>query len=201
MQELPQTLRAVVDQLAGLPGLGPKSALRLALTLLKWPKQRTMNLGRSILELRDKLCLCSNCGGIADEDPCTICADPGRRSEYLCLVAEWDSMLVMEQSGMYRGMYLVLGGLLSPLDGINPEQLEMERLRAKLRDNGIQEVILALGTTAESESTASYIKNILERDYPSIQVTRLAQGIPLGMDLKFMDKETLRQSFTYRQKF
>jgi recombination protein RecR len=201
MRELPHTLRAVVDQLAGLPGLGPKSALRLALTLLKWPKERTRNLGQGILELRDKLCLCSRCAGIADEDPCSICADVGRRAEQLCLVAEWDSMLVMEQSAMYRGLYLVLGGLLSPLDGIRPENLEMGRLRARLRDSGVQEVILALGTTAESEATASYIKNILERDYPTIQVSRLAQGIPLGTDLKYIDRETLRQSFAYRQKF
>ncbi len=201
MRELPQTLRTVVDQLAGLPGLGPKSALRIALTLLKRPKDQTVNLGRSILELRDKLCLCSRCAGISDEDPCPICADPTRRSEQLCLVAEWDSLLVMEQSGMYRGLYLVLGGLLSPLDGVKPENLETGRLRFRLQENGVRELILALGTTAESESTGSYIKNLVERDYPQVQVTRLAQGIPLGSDLKYIDRETLRQSFTYRQQF
>jgi len=201
VRELPLPLKAVVDQLAGLPGLGPKSALRLALTLLKWPKERTADLGRSILELRDKLCLCGSCAGIADEDPCFICVDPGRRSEQLCLVAEWDSMWIMEQSGMYRGLYLVLGGLLSPLDGIKPESLELDRLRVRLKSNGVREVILALGTTAESEATGSYIKNLVEQDYPEIQMMRLAQGIPLGMDLKYIDRETLRQSFAYRQKF
>lgn len=200
MQELPQTLRAVVEQLAGLPGLGPKSALRLALTLLKWPRERSENLGRSILELREKLCLCSNCSGISDEDPCVICADPGRNAQQLCLVAEWDSMLLMEQCGMYRGKYLVLGGLLSPLDGVEPENLEIGKLRARLKDNGVREIILALGTTAESESTGSYVKNLVERHYPGIQVTRLAQGIPLGTDLKYIDRETLRQSITHRQK-
>lgn len=200
MRQLPRTLQALVDQVAGLPGLGPKSALRLALTLLKWPEGRTRDLGRAILELRDKLCLCSVCAGIADEDPCSICADAGRNAEQLCLVAEWDSVLVMEQSGMYRGMYLVLGGLLSPLDGVSPENLEMERLHARLAGNGVREVVLALGTTAESESTGSYVKNIVEREYPGIQVTRLAQGIPLGAELKFIDRETLRQSFAFRQK-
>jgi len=190
----------VVDQLAHLPGLGPKSALRVALTLLKWPKERTMDMGRGILELRDKLCLCSSCAGIADQDPCTLCSDPGRRSEQLCLVAEWDSLLVMEQSGVYRGRYLVLGGLLSPLDGIKPESLEMGRLRKRLVQNQVQELILALGTTLESESTGSYVKNLVEREFPGVQVTRLAQGIPLGADLKFIDKETLRQSIAYRQK-
>ncbi len=199
MRELPQTLRNVVDQLATLPGLGPKSALRMALILLKWPKERTADLGRSILELRDKLCLCGSCAGISDQDPCSICSDPGRSSEQLCLVAEWDSMLIMEQSGGYRGKYLVLGGLLSPLDGVKPESLEMGRLRERLSENQIRELILALGTTLESESTGSYVKNLVERDFPGVQVTRLAQGIPLGTDLKFIDKETLRQSITYRQ--
>ncbi|WP_045218941.1 recombination mediator RecR [Desulfonatronum thioautotrophicum] len=199
MRELPQTLQSVVEQLAGLPGLGPKSALRVALTLLKWPKERTSELGRGIFELRDKLCLCRSCAGIADQDPCAICSDPARAAEQLCLVAEWDSMLLMEQSGGYRGKYLVLGGLLSPLDGIKPETLEIARLRERLAENHVRELILALGTTLESESTGSYIKNFVERDYPGVQVTRLAQGIPLGTDLKFIDKETLRQSITYRQ--
>lgn len=201
MRDLPQPLQSVVEQLAGLPGLGPKSALRIALTLLKWPKDRTMSLGRSVLEMRDRLCLCSSCAGISDEDPCAICGDPARRAEELCLVAEWDSLLVMEQSGMYRGLYFVLGGLLSPLDGVKPENLEVERLRCRLRGNRIRELILALGTTAESESTGSYVKNLVERDFPEIRVTRLAQGIPLGSDLKYIDRETLRQSFTYRQQF
>ena len=159
-----------------------------------------MDMGRGILELRDKLCLCSSCAGIADHDPCILCSDPGRRSEQLCLVAEWDSLLVMEQSGVYRGRYLVLGGLLSPLDGIKPESLEMGRLRERLAQNQVQELILALGTTLESESTGSYVKNLVEREFPNVQVTRLAQGIPLGTDLKFIDKETLRQSIAYRQK-
>lgn len=199
MRELPQTLQGVVEQLAGLPGLGPKSALRIALTLLKWPKERTSELGQSIFELRERLCLCSSCAGISDQDPCDICADPCRSEEQLCLVAEWDSMLLMEQSDAYRGKYLVLGGLLSPLDGIKPESLEMARLRERLAENQVQELILALGTTLESESTGSYVKNLVERDFPDVRVTRLAQGIPLGTDLKFIDKETLRQSITYRQ--
>ena len=199
MRELPQTLQRVVEQLAALPGLGPKSALRIALTLLKWPKERTSDLGQSIFELRDKLCLCGFCAGISDQDPCAICSDPTRSADQLCLVAEWDSMLLMEQSGGYRGKYLVLGGLLSPLDGIKPESLEMARLRKRLAENQVRELILALGTTLESESTGSYVKNLVEREYPGVHVTRLAQGIPLGTDLKFIDKETLRQSITHRQ--
>lgn len=199
MRQLPQTLQVVVDQLATLPGLGPKSALRVALTLLKWPKERTRELGRGILELRDKLCLCGSCAGITDEDPCSICSSPTRRGSQLCLVAEWDSILTMEQSGVYQGLYLVLGGLLSPLDGVKPENLEMARLRARLGQNQVREVILALGTTMESEATGSYIKNLVEREFGHIQVTRLAQGIPLGTDLKYIDQETLRQSINHRQ--
>ncbi|MFP4108900.1 MAG: toprim domain-containing protein, partial [Desulfonatronovibrio sp.] len=117
----------------------------------------------------------------------------------LCVVSEWDSLLIMEESGFFRGRYLVLGGLLSPLDGIDPGTLEFEKLRKILAGGQVKELILALGTTLESETTGSYIKNMLAREFPSLTLTRLAQGIPLGSDLKFMDKETLRQSMRYRQ--
>ncbi len=199
MSKLPLPLQNLVDQLAGLPGVGPKSALRMAMTMLKWPREKTMGLGQSIFELRDKLCLCSGCASLADSDPCDICSDPAREDEKLCVVSEWDSLLVMEESGFFRGRYLVLGGLLSPLDGIDSGSLEFNRLRKILDKGQVKELILALGTTLESETTGSYIKNLLAREFPGLTLTRLAQGIPLGSDLKFMDKETLRQSMRYRQ--
>ncbi|MFP4398263.1 MAG: recombination mediator RecR, partial [Desulfonatronovibrio sp.] len=192
-------LQNLVDQLAALPGVGPKSALRMAMTMLKWPQEKTRNLGQAILELRDKLCICSGCASLADSDPCDICSDPTRENGTLCVVSEWDSLLIMEESGFFRGRYLVLGGLLSPLDGIDPGTLEFEKLRKILAGGQVKELILALGTTLESETTGSYIKNMLAREFPSLTLTRLAQGIPLGSDLKFLDKETLRQSMRYRQ--
>lgn len=199
MPALPKPLQDVVDRLAGLPGLGPKSALRAALLLLKWPRERAEGLGQSILELRDKLCLCSECASLAETDPCPICSDPTRDEEKLCLVSDWDSLLVMEEAGLYRGRYLVLGGLIAPLDGVTPAGLEFPLLQRKLTQGRVKEVILALGTMLEAETTASYVKDMLGRLRPDVRLCRLAQGIPLGSDLKYVDRETLKQSLIYRQ--
>jgi len=198
---LPKPLQLVVEQLSALPGVGPKSALRMAMTILAWPKDKAQNLGQSIYNLRDALCICSKCASLSDTDPCKICADPLREDERLCLVAEWDSVLVLEEAGFFKGKYLVLGGLLSPLDGVDAHNLELEKLRARLAEGVVEEVILALGTTMEAEATASYVKNMVQKEFPKVEVTRLAQGIPLGAELKYIDKETLRQSLHWRQSF
>lgn len=200
MERLPEPLRALVEQLARLPGLGPKSALRLAMTLLKWPEAQTRRLGQSVYELRDRLQLCSRCGALSDCDPCPICADAAREEAMLCIVAEWDSMLTLEEGGFFKGRYFILGGLLSPLDTM-AEHLELERLFARLSENCVEEVVLALGATVEAENTAAFVRNLLTSRFPRVRVSRLAQGIPLGAEVKFMDRETLRQSLQYRQQF
>jgi len=200
LQNLPGPLKDVVEQLSSLPGIGPKSALRIALTLLKMPKEKASGVGQSILDLRERLCLCDECACLAECSPCCICGDPGREDDQLCLVPEWDALLAMEDMGVYRGKYLVLGGLLSPLEGIDPGQLEIDRLRRHLSRGTITELILALGATLDAEATASYIKNMVESEFPGVHVSRLAQGIPIGGEVKFMDKETLKQSLVYRQK-
>lgn len=196
---IPEPLKALVDQLARLPGLGPKSAMRVAMTLLKWPVSETRRLGRSVHDLRDNLHLCSRCGGLTAADPCNVCADPERAADTLCLVAEWDSMLTLEEGGFYRGQYLILGGLLAPLDNMNADALDLDRLTARLAEGQVTELILALGATMEAENTASFIRNMISRRFPGVRVTRLAQGIPLGAEVKFMDQETLRQSLRFRQ--
>lgn len=196
-QGLPPPMQAVVDQLAQLPGIGTKSALRLAMTLLHWPEAETRRLGRGIAALRDELALCSRCGGVTSQDPCAICADADRAQDVLCVVAEWDSLLTLERGGFYRGQYLVLGGLLS--HGQTSAQLDMGPLLARLGEGQIREVILALGSTLEAENTATYIKEQLARGFPRIVVSRLAQGMPLGAEVKHMDHETLRQSMRHRQ--
>lgn len=198
-ERLPEPLKDLVDQLAGLPGLGPKSAIRMALTMLAWPEARTRELGRAIHELRDRLCLCDECRGLADRNPCAICSDARRSRETLCLVAEWDSLLAIEDGGFYQGLYLILGGLLAPLDGVDATGLNTDVLKQRLAKGEVRELILALGTTLEAENTASYINNMVAREYPHVSVTRLAQGIPLGAEVKHVDKETLRQSLLYRQ--
>ncbi len=199
MQSIPEPLKALVDQLARLPGLGPKSAMRAAMTLLKWPEAEARRLGKSIHDLRDSLHLCGRCGGLSDTDPCRVCADPTRQAETLCLVAEWDSLLAMEEGNFYKGRYVLLGGLLAPLDHSPAENLDMERLFDRLAEGVVTELILALGATAEAEATAAYVRETVSRRFPHVRVTRLAQGIPLGAEVKFMDRETLRQSLRYRQ--
>jgi len=199
VHQLPRALQNVVDELASLPGLGPKSALRIGLTLLHMPRDRARGLGESIVALRESLCVCSSCGSLSDEEPCSICADPSRSGSVICLVPDWDSLLTVEEAGLFRGKYLVLGGLLSPLEGIQAASLELDRLRRRLSEESVEEVILALGTTRDGETTESYIKNLIHSEYPSVRISRLAQGIPIGSDLKYVDRETLKQSLNFRQ--
>ena len=188
---IPEPLRELVEQLSRLPGLGPKSAMRVAMTLLKWPEAETRRLGRNVHDLRDKLHLCSRCGGLSSTDPCTICSDAARQRDTLCLVAEWDSMLALDEGGFYHGQYMILGGLLAPLEKVDSESLDLERLVRRLEEGEI--------TTLEAENTASFIKSLVRQRFPGIKVSRLAQGIPLGAEVKYMDRETLRQSLQYRQ--
>lgn len=199
MDRLPEPLKVLVAQLGRLPGLGPKSALRVAMTLLKWPEPETRRLGMGIAELRDSLHLCSRCGALTETDPCPVCSDPTRTTDMLCVVAEWDSMLTLEEGAFYRGRYFILGGLMAPLDNMNADVLELDRLDKRLAEGEISEVVLALGATLEAENTASLLRSRLGRAFPNIRVSRLAQGIPLGAEVKFMDRETLRQSLQFRQ--
>jgi recombination protein RecR len=196
---LPAPLTELVEQLARLPGLGPKSALKVAMTLLEWPRGRAESLGEGIVRLRERLCLCARCAGLSETPVCPICSDPVRDQSQLCLVAQWDSVLLLESTGQFAGQYLVLGGLLDPLEGVTAGQLRLDALRARLGEGQIRECILALGATLAAEATASHIKNLLDREFPGLRLTRLAQGIPLGAEVKYVDKETLSQSMRYRQ--
>jgi len=198
VQRLPVPLQKIVDQFSSLPGIGPKSALRMALTLLKWPEESVRAMGKDIESLRDNLHICSRCRGLADTDPCVLCADPKRNDEQLCLVSEWDSLMVMEAAGVYQGRYFILGGLLSPLDGVDARNLEISALETLLEDGQVSEVILALGSTMEAEATSTYVHELVTRSFPAIAITRLAQGIPLGAEIKYVDRETLKQSLKYR---
>ncbi len=200
MENLPGPLRAVALELSKLPGLGPKSALRIALTMLKMPKEKVSGIGQSIISLRENLCICEECASITETCPCRICSDLGRERDKLCLVSEWDSLLAIEEMGLYRGYYLVLGGLLSPLDGVSPQHLEFNKLEDRLAKGQVTELILALGATVEAEATASYVKNMVVNRFPQISLSRFAQGIPIGTEVKHTDKETLRQALEYRQK-
>lgn len=188
-----------MEQLARLPGLGPKSAMRAAMTLLKWPISETRRLGRSVHDLRDNLHLCSRCGGLTAADPCSVCTDVSRNTDTLCLVSEWDSMLTLEEGGFFRGQYCILGGLIMAGGQMGMEHLEIDRLTARLDEGQVKELVLALGATVEADTTGGYIRSMVSRRFPGVRVTRLAQGIPLGAEVKFMDRETLRQAMQFRQ--
>ena len=198
-ERIPEPLKALVEQLSRLPGLGPKSAMRAAMALLKWPEAETRRLGRGIHDLRDNLHLCSRCGGLSSCDPCAVCSDTERARDTLCLVTEWDSMLTLDEGGFYHGQYMILGGLIAPLERMDSDSLDMDRLVKRLAEGEVQELILALGATLEAENTASFIRQMLRKQFPAVRVSRLAQGIPLGAEVKYMDKETLRQSLQFRQ--
>ncbi len=197
MSNIPESLQEIIDHFAHLPGVGRKSAMRMAMVLLKWSESEVKRMGQNIFELRDKLHLCSECNALSDVNPCLICSNPDRENSMLCVVSDWDSMLTIEEGGFYRGKYVILNGLLGINDSSN---LEIDRLFRLLDKEEVQELVLALGATAEAEATASYIREQISRFYPKIEITRLAQGIPLGAEVKFMDKETLKQSLAYRQK-
>jgi len=199
LESLPKPLQRVARNLARLPGLGPKSALRIAFFLLNMPREEVEELILSIGDLRQSLFICERCGSLSDSNPCGICSDPQRDSTTLCIVPDWDSLLTMEQMGIYKGRYLVLGGLLAPLEGMNSPQLNLEKLKAILLEGEVKELILALGATRESEMTETFIREMVRGEFPHISLTRLAQGIPVGVELKYVDKETLKQSLTYRQ--
>ncbi len=197
MSNIPESLQVIIDHFAHLPGVGRKSAMRMAMVLLKWNESEVKRMGQNILELREKLHLCSECNALSDVNPCLICSNPERSNTMLCVVGDWDSMLTIEEGAFYKGKYVILNGLLGMNDS---SSIEIDRLFRILDKNAVNELVLALGATAEAEATASYIREQVSRYYPQIEITRLAQGIPLGAEVKFMDKETLKQSLTYRQK-
>ncbi len=196
MNNIPQSLQSIIDQFSHFPGVGQKSAMRMAMMLLQWSESEVKRMGQNIFELRDKLHLCTHCGALSDVNPCAICSNPERSTEMLCLVSEWDSMLTLEEGHFYQGKYVILGGLIGLAER---SQLELGRLFKALDNEEVKELVLALGATAEAEATADYVREQVQERYPHITVTRLAQGIPLGAEVKFMDKETLKQSLTYRQ--
>ncbi len=196
MNNIPESLQVIINQFSHFPGVGQKSAMRMAMMLLQWSENEVKRMGQNIYELRDKLHLCSSCGALSDSNPCQICSNPERASNVICLVSEWDSMLTLEEGGFFQGKYAILGGLLGSTDRAS---LEMDRLFRILDKDEVTELILALGATTEAEATASYVREQVSSRYPHVAVTRLAQGIPLGAEVKFMDKETLKQSLAYRQ--
>lgn len=193
----PQSLRRLIALLSRLPGVGEKTATRLALHMLKMPAQSVRELGEAIVAIPESVIRCSGCFNIADNDPCAICADPARRGDLLCVVESPTDLVPIEKSGEYRGKYHVLGGAISPIDGVMPEDLRVGELLGRLSRGGVAEVILATNLTAEGEATATYLAGAIKS--LNIRVTRIAYGMPVGADLEFTDEITVGRAIKGRR--
>jgi len=196
MDIYPPSLGNLIDQFSKLPGIGRKSAERLALHVLRSPRELAERLAQGLVEVKEKIRFCSICFNITDSDPCPICSDQRRANGTLCVLEGPGDQLAVERSGAFSGRYHILQGVLSPLDGIGPEDLRIAELLSRIRNEDVREVILAINPTAEGETTVSYLTEILsEKD---LTVTRIALGIPLGGDLKYIDSMTIKRSMDNR---
>ncbi|HBA26989.1 MAG: recombination protein RecR [Nitrospinae bacterium RIFCSPLOWO2_12_39_16] len=193
----PESLFKLIEELRKLPGVGRKTAERLAFYILKSQRHEADALVKAILELKEKVRLCSVCNSITEVDPCNICSDMNREKNLLCVVEEPHDVFAIEKTREFKGSYHVLMGVLSPLDGIGPSDLKIEELLSRVRENGIREVILATNPNLEGEATAMYIAKVLKPF--GMKVTRIARGLPVGGDLEYADEVTLTKSIEGRQ--
>lgn len=189
IQDTIEPIARLAEQLGKLPGIGGKTARRLAYHIVMLPEEQVRQLSQCVLDAKQKTRSCGICGALTDQDPCRICADPKREEVQLCVVETPRDVLAMERTREYRGKYHVLGGTLSPMDGIGPEQLRIKALIARLSDGRIQEVILANNPTVEGEATASYLARLIQP--MGLRVTRIAHGVPVGSDIEYADEITL----------
>ncbi len=193
----PGYLKKLVDALTRFPGIGQKSAQRIAFYLLGCPREDVVAIARAMVDAKDKLGFCSACGSLAEAELCACCTDTRRDHNLLCVVQEPRDVLVLERTGQYRGLYHVLHGALSPLDGIGPEELKLDRLVSRIEEKAITEVIIATNPNVEGDATAGYIARLLNP--LSVRVTRIAFGLPVGGDIEYADELTLSRALDGRR--
>jgi recombination protein RecR len=197
MEFYPQSLVSLIKHLSKLPGIGEKTAARLALYILRSSDEDAKALSRNILEVKEKIRFCSKCFGLCETDPCKICLNRSRDHTTLCVVEQPNDLVALEKSGAFKGLYHVLHGALSPMSGIGPDELRIKELIERVKLDEIKEVALATNTNVEGEATASYLAQVL-KGYP-VRVTRIATGVPVGGDLKYLDEITLRRAMERRE--
>ena len=188
---------ALINEFSKLPTIGPKTAARLVFHLLNKPRADAESLAEAIIALKDRVRLCSQCFSITEEDPCSICGDPRRDARLMCVVAEAKDIYALERTSAYNGRYHVLGGVISPMDGIGPAQLRVKELVERIGANGFEEVIVATNPNAEGEATALYLSRLVGP--LGVLVTRLAYGLPIGGDLDYADEVTLAKAIEGRR--
>ena len=199
MRHYPPSLIALIRQLSKLPGIGEKSATRLALHILKSSAGEAKSLADSIYAVKEKIHFCPSCFGLTDQAMCHICNDPDRNKRLICVVEQTDDMASIERSGSFKGIYHVLHGTLSPMNGIGPDDIRLKELHVRVKTDEVQEVIIATSTNVEGEATASYIVENMS-DIP-VKISRIATGVPMGGDLKFVDQVTLKCALERRYEF
>lgn len=196
MHVVPPALERLIKSLNRLPGVGKKTATRLALYILRRPAEETHALAQDLAVLHRSIRLCSQCFIFSESDPCMICSDPKRSGDQICVVEEAADLMAIEKTGAFQGRYHVLHGNLSPMDGIGPDEIKIEELVKRIRNQQVAEVIIATSSTVPGEATASYLARKLHHE--EIKITRLACGIPMGMDIKYADEVTLSRSIRDR---
>lgn len=191
----PKAIQNLIEQLSGLPGVGPKTAERYIFYLLTQPEEKLNNLATAIGELLQKTTRCNICGAVAETDPCSFCSDKQRRPDILCVVANTQDLLAIEATQQYDGQYFVLNGLINTINEIGPEDINVAKLIKRLKNSSVKEIILALDFTLEGETTSLYLTKILKDHW---KITRLAKGLPAGSDLEYADELTLSNALKYR---
>jgi len=187
----------LIEEFNKLPGIGPKSAARLTYFLLRMPKEEVMALAEAIIAVKEKTVLCSSCQNITNSNPCAVCASSERDHSIICVVKDPLDIMALERTGQYKGLYHVLHGVLSPMDGIGPDDLKIKELLQRLKTGSVKEIILATNPNLEGEATAMYLQRLLSPF--GIRLTRLARGLPIGGDLEYADEITLTHALEGRQ--
>ncbi|NMA92162.1 MAG: recombination protein RecR [Firmicutes bacterium] len=194
---IPQPLQQLIEELCRFPGVGPKTAQRMAFFILSRPRKEAVSLARALVGAKDNLRFCTLCGSLTEADPCAYCTDSRRDRHTICVVQEARDLFAMERTGQYRGLYHVLHGALSPLDGVGPEELRIPDLAKRISEGQVKEIIIATNPNVEGEATAAYIARLCKP--LKVKVTRIAFGLPVGGDLEYADDLTLGRALEGRQ--
>ncbi len=196
MSDYAEPIAKLIDELCKLPGIGSKSAQRLAYNILRRSREEAERLSTAILDVKDRILYCSRCNNFSDRDPCEYCTNPNRSPELICVVEEPNDILAIEKTREYHGQYHVLHGVLSPINGIGPEDLKLKNLVERLREGKVREIIVATNPNVEGEATAIYIARLLKP--VGVKVSRIALGVPVGSDLEFADEVTMSKALEHR---
>lgn len=193
----PESLNNLIDQFQKLPTIGRKSAERLAMSIVARDKDSVEDFSKSLIEVKDKIKHCDICGNLTENDVCDICKDITREDDFVCVVEDVSDLIAIEKSGAFHGKYHVLGALISPSDGIGPDELNIDKLVKRIEEDGVKEIILAISSTIEGETTSLFLSNLLADK--NVRLSKIAQGIPVGSNLEYFDQLTLERAIEDRR--